>query len=102
MKELENKVAIEKHEVENDQKEIKWIGQIKKPHNGMTMFRYKIEDGSIQEAEIVRSVSFDAETSSSKTEAKLQVEKGCLYIYAINKKNALRKIQKEHGKMLNK
>jgi len=102
MKELESKVVIEKHEVENDQKGVKWIGQIKKPHNGMTMFCYNIEDESIKVAEIVREVSYDAETGFPMTKARLQVQKGCLYIYAINKKNALRKIQKEYGKMLNK
>lgn len=96
MEELKSKsfdpdISIEK-KVEQE-KQHKKVGQLK-PHKGHTVFQYNTETGAITKAVFEELVLFNSLTKVNK---RINVEKDCLYVSALNLKNAAKKIAKYHG-----
>jgi hypothetical protein len=93
MKELELKSKIENHEIENKQNELKFVGKIKKPHKGHSLFSFNYSTGEIKEASIVRHVSMGY-NGVPVYKSELTKEKDCVYIWGLNKKSIIKKLKK--------
>lgn len=99
MKELNNQ-TIDKIEIQAEQqqrKEIKLIGQLKKIA-GLTLFEYNTTTKEVKPATYSK-VDYKLESLSEKPEEmqvnyKVLIREECMYIQALNKKNALKKINK--------
>lgn len=86
----------EVHQDKKDQVEYKLIGSLKyRP--GHTLFIYDREKGVVEEAPVQGgSLSLDYKTGRLvKNPKKLTIKKGCIYVSALNKKNAIKKLIKE-------
>lgn len=94
MKELEPKIVIENHELENQQQEYKFIGQIRRPHLGMKLWAINFETKEVYEVDIPKEIHYDTKTGSTKTTSNLKLPKDTMLTWAINKKNAIRKFNK--------
>ncbi len=94
---------MEKSEIENQEKEkqeYSLVGRITKPHKGMKLFEYSLDDESIEESKIVPEIYIDSVKLQPSRKNRLQVKKGFVYMWAINKKNAMKKINKEYGQLI--
>ncbi len=71
-------------------KQVKKLGVIK-PHKGHTLFEIEVKSMSINLPEF-EAIEVNWTEGSSKS--KLKVKEGCVYISALNKRNALKKFKK--------
>ena len=72
-------------------KQEKKLGVIK-PHKGHTLFEIEVKTMSINLPEF-ETIEVDW-TKDSSNKSKLKVKEGCVYISALNKRNALKKFKK--------
>lgn len=83
-------ISIEKKvEVEKLQK----VGQLK-PHKGHTVYQYNTQTGAITQAvfeDLIIGVM------GAKQNKRILVQKECIYVSALNLKNAAKKVAKYHG-----
>jgi hypothetical protein len=109
-------LKLDKHIKESDKIEI--VGQAEKkhqvskigtirPHKGHTLFQINLESGEVTEAEFDRQdVDFKElkkeESSRLKPGVikKVVVKKGCIYVSALNKTNAIKKFAKQAQQLL--
>lgn len=94
MKELEKINPIEIREEEQQRKELKFIGS-QRSIKGLTLYEFNLVSKQIKEAEFKKEdlilKSLNDKVSLSK---KVHVKENCVYIQALNKSNAIRKINK--------
>jgi len=69
----------------------KLVGRLK-PHRGHTVFEFNTKTGKLVKAEFE-----EPDLSKPKQNKKIMVQKDCLYIAALNLKNAARKVALYHG-----
>ncbi len=109
-------MKLDKHIPEKDKVEIVTQAEVKtqvakvgtiRPHKGHTLFQIDLESGEVTEAEFDRlDVDFEElkkeEASRLKPGVKKRVvvKKGCVYISALNKTNAIKKFAKQAQKLL--
>jgi len=88
-------VEINKHnkgvKTAEAKKQVKKLGVIK-PYKGHSLFEIEIQTMNINLAEFETIEVNWAKNSSNKSQ--LKVKEGCVYISALNKKNALKKFKK--------
>lgn len=76
-----------------EEKTEKMVGQLK-PHRGHTIFEYNKETGSLIKATF-DDVVFDI--TKEKQQKRITINENCVYISALNLKNAAKKIAKYYG-----
>lgn len=76
-------------------KQVRHLGTIN-PHNGHTLYEYEVATKEIREAEFTKQdLNFPLKLGEkASVNKKVVVKEGCVYIPALNKANALRKLQK--------
>lgn len=95
MKELKNKQfdpeinVVKRMEEES---KIKKVGQLK-PQRGHTVFQYNTKTGAITKAVFEEYLPY----SMGKQNKRIIVEEECIYVSALNLKNAANKVAKYHG-----
>jgi hypothetical protein len=95
MKELENnnfdpEISIEKRQ--EQESKIERVGQLK-PQKGHTVFQYNTKTGAITKAVFEEDLPY----AFGKQNKRIIVEDGCIYVSALNLKNAAKKVAKYHG-----
>ena len=73
-------------EIKEEKQEQKLVGQLR-PHRGHTTYKYNTITGKLSEA------VFELESENKR----ITVEEGCIYVSALNIKNAVKKLGKYHG-----
>ena len=73
-------------------KELKFIGSVRKIR-GHSIFSYNIETNEIKLADIDRKVLVGLDGDPIYKE-RVHLEKNCIYVQALNKKNAIKRIMK--------
>lgn len=95
MKETElftaDKVAI--HKQNAIKKATNHVGFIK-PHAGHTCFEINVKTGAISPAKFEESTMTFAPNGNGMVRRKVVIQPDCLYVSALNKKNAIKKLQK--------
>ena len=94
---LPQKERMGKDEMEilqQKQQEFKFIGSYRKMP-GMTLFKYNRKTKEIMPDPLQYSKDVDFKTQEPTSKPKLVVEKGCIYLWALNKKNCIKKLRKE-------
>ena len=76
-------------------KELKKVGQIR-PHRGHTLFKYTVATGKL----IPMNINTDLHEKNPRRI--VLAEEGCLYVSALNFKNAVKKIAIQFGVTINK
>lgn len=101
MKELETHSGIGDLEIVNEvkkqvEKQLKFIGQ-HRPHSGHKCFEINTKTGEINLAEFKEeAISFeDAKNGIISGKKKIVMKEDCIYITALNKKNAIKKLFKK-------
>jgi hypothetical protein len=94
MKELQD-IAPDKTEVQAPiKKELKLLGTLK-PHPGHTCFQLDIKTGEITIAKFAQtSIDYTQSDKNSPVRRKLITQDGCLYVTALNIKNAKKRFEK--------
>jgi hypothetical protein len=73
-------------------------------HPGLTLFEYNSKSKVVQVAEIDAQYSYHYNEKTKKigvsTRTRVQVRDGCMYVQALNLKNAIRKVRKEGFEVL--
>lgn len=87
------KPKIENHEKEIKQNEITFIGSLIKPFKNATLYEFDTEEMELRVADVDRKVAMGYDGEVQKTN-KFTRNKHCLYLWALNDKNALRKVKK--------
>lgn len=77
---------------EHEQKE-KRVGQLK-PHKGHTIFKYNTVTGELTKA-VFDEVEYDI--TKGKQQKRITVEEDCMYVSALNIKNAVKRLGKYYG-----
>lgn len=77
--------------VDKKKKEIKYIGS-QRPIPGLTLFSYNTSTGEIKKAPMKSTAILVRNGVSFKKE--VLIEKDCIYLQALNRKNLIKKIQK--------
>lgn len=101
MKEALNQERGEKIEASVEKQEKKTIKHIGSQRNriGLTLWEYNESTGEIKEAEYHKETlvvdDFSGRTNYSTLRKKVISKQGCLYVQALNKKSASRKILKQ-------
>lgn len=94
LKQLEKHLIprIEKQVDKEVRKEKKYIASMQ-PHPGQHIFKYNIQE---KELSVISAEDFEKTTVdiNGKVNKKLAIQKGCIYVVAINKKNATKKVLK--------
>ena len=83
-------------EFDQERIEQKKIGSIRKPNNGVRLFEYNLETGDVGEVELTGEISYDSINKKEISNRKAHIKKGFVYDWAINKKNAKRKIENKY------
>ena len=104
MKELHLKSELKDQTEEVRQKEIheekaKHVGTMR-PHRGHTLFKYNTETGELTKAEFKKQdANFLEEVGIAKKDKTriVEAEEGCIYVSALNIKNAVKRLGKYHG-----
>lgn len=96
MKELEQKTKEDIEIIQQQQikKQLKHIGSIQ-PHSGHTCFEYNTKTGELIPAKFKEeAVNFeDAAKGIVSMKRKIIIKEDCIYVTALNKKNAIKKLQ---------
>ena len=74
--------------------ELKFIGKTRVVP-GHTMFSYNISTGEIKVAPIKYEVSLDYRTRKPVRKGEIIIEKDCIYRYALNKKDFIKRLKRE-------
>jgi hypothetical protein len=69
---------------------------------GQKMYRFKMPKGPLEVVDLKREKTFDMQTKDMTPVAKINAEADCIYIPALNEKNAMRKILKMFGFRVNR
>jgi len=88
---------MQKDEIEvldKQRQEFKLIGRTKKAP-GHTMFSFNLKTGEIKVADIQQCKSIDYITRKPLANAKIVIEKDCIYRQALNKKNFVKRLIRE-------
>lgn len=88
----ENKPKTEETAKQKEKQEHKHLGRIRQ-HPGHTLFEINTKEGSIRRAKFIDKKIFKLGTGSTANKS-VQINKDCVYISALNVKNALRKFKK--------
>ena len=94
---LPQKERMEKEEMEilqKEQQEFKFVGSYRRMP-GQTLFVYNRKTKEIKPAPLVGSKDVDFKTQEATSRPKLVVEAGCVYLWALNMKNCIKKLRKE-------
>jgi len=90
-RETEDATRVE--QVAKKQKEYKLVGQRRKVP-GHTLFEYNYKTKEIRKAMIKHEVIFDAKSGKPIHKNKAEVHEDCLYVQALNKDNAIKKLKR--------
>lgn len=90
MNQLGIQKPIEQIRVLEREKQYKYLGFMRK-RSGQQLFEYDPEAGTVSPAPVLASDAIGVD--GSKSNARLTVKKGCRYVWAINEKNARRKLK---------
>jgi len=96
--EIKTKSAI--HQKKDQKQEYKLIGSLLLKR-GLKLWSYNQTTGELKPAEIVRKVMIGYNGKEKKSN-KVQFSPDCLYLQALNRKNAIKKINKYYAYMQNK
>jgi hypothetical protein len=89
---LEHTDKTEMSIVEREKQEFRFVGKImRKP--GHTLFAYNTETEELSIVDIERKVSINFNGKATYS-SKAIAQKGCVYVYALNKKNAIKHLIK--------
>ena len=80
--------------LQNQKHELKFIGKTRVVP-GHTMFSYNIRTGEIKVAPIKYDVSLDYRTRKPVRKGEIVIEKDCIYRYALNRKNFIKRLKRE-------
>lgn len=92
----EEKVKIEVNEFDQEAIEEKKIGSVRRPNSGVKLFEYNLETGEVGEVQLTGDVSYDPTKKEAISNRKAHIKKGYVYDWAINKKNAKRKMESKY------
>lgn len=67
-----------------------------RPHKGHTLFEYNIETNEIKKAKIEAVLEYPEATGLKKVQKKVVAQRNCLYVSALNEKNAIKKLKKRY------
>ena len=99
MEELhDSKNRVEQHEEANKQQEIRFLGTTKRPHKGMKMFEFNPNTGDCQPVDFDFHVKVNVSDSGHMGTAKkatVETSAECIYFWALNQKNAAKKLFKQ-------
>lgn len=87
----EERVVIEKQL--EQKKELKFIGSMKR-NRGQTLFSFNVKTGELKRAVIEQRVAIDFKTGLPRYTNKVMMEAHCIYIQALNEKNACKHIKR--------
>lgn len=103
MKELETQSGIGDIEIVNEvkkeiEKQLKYVGHVR-PHSGHKCFEINLKTGEANLAEFKEeAISFeDAKNGIVSGKKKIIIKEDCVYITALNKKNAIKKLYKKNN-----
>ncbi len=81
------------HEIKAQEEKQKYHGSLKM-HRGHTLFEINLVNKEIKKAEFQETV-YDAASKHNKIRKKVIMRDDCVYIAALNEKNALKKLMKK-------
>ena len=81
--------SVNQEQVQKQQQEFHLIGKTRRIA-GLTLFSYNKETGEVKVAATEKSIKIDYKTKKPVENAKVVVEKNCIYGQALNKKNFIR------------
>ena len=93
-----NEIVLEHEQVQPS--EIKHIGRII-PKNGHTVYEINLETNGVYEAQFTKEAVMYNEQGSTRVTKKILAKKNCLYVSALNAKNAVRKCKQQMKKLIN-
>ncbi len=81
-------------------KNVKFLGRIQLK-KGQTLYEINYNTGEVKEAEFMNDKTFfaDLQKSLNPRQKKLIVKENCIYVLALNRKNAIRKFNNEIKKL---
>jgi len=88
------KDKIEVLHKQQQKQEFKLIGRVRRVP-GLTMYSYNLKIGEIKVAEIEQCKSIDYTTRKPLTNAKILIEKDCIYRQALNIRNFVKRLVRE-------
>ena len=89
-KQQDTEIVSEKQQEKKNQ----LLGNIR-PHRGHTLYKVNVKTLEVTEAVFEKQdIEWAIATSSKKQAKKILIEKGCIYISALNEKNAVKKFPK--------
>lgn len=80
--------------IDKQRQEFKLIGRIRK-RPGHTMFSYNLRSGEVKVAEVLSRSAINYMTKKPIANAKIVIEKDCIYRQALNKKNFVKRLIRE-------
>lgn len=85
---------IELQASQQQEKKLTYIGSLL-PHNGHKCFEYNTKTGDITEAIYAKQdIHYPTSTAKAGIKRRVIVNAGCIYITALNQRNALKKVNK--------
>lgn len=88
---LENPINMESPLKKNERLEYKKIASHRRTIDGSTIFQYEISSRVLSRAELIDCKTFDLNGSNN---PRLHTRKGCVYVEAINEKNAIKRLKR--------
>ena len=88
-----NKEVKDVHQNEEHEQQERQVGVLR-PQRGHTVFQYDTESGELTKA-VFDEVDYD--TTNELQNKRITVQEGCMYVSALNVKNAVKKLGKYHG-----
>lgn len=88
-----DKTVIEKHQEVDQQKEYTLAYSLKKPGKNMILWEYDTVNEVLKKADLTQSIRLNSSMKTVK-DNRVETESKSLYLFALNKKNALKKLRK--------
>lgn len=79
------------------QKEYHYIGSVLR-RKGLTLYEFNTETKELKKADVQRKVNVDFATGETVYKSEVTYRQGCIYVQALNEKNARKRILKMMGK----
>lgn len=96
MKFITHREEQEVHYTKEQQQKFDYQGSTKL-QPGQKLFQYDMEKGELSEVKLEAEKTFDMATGDKTKHSKINAQNTCIYVEAINKKNAMRKVLKKFG-----
>lgn len=91
------KFELNPEEGQEQEKKLRRVGQLK-PHRGHTIFKYNKKTNKLEKAKFEEDDErFPTELNQKGKRKIIMAEEDCIYVSALNVKNAVKRLAKYHG-----